>query len=988
MEIFWFIMTCVFFYLWINKKPAPDTNNVIVESKDDDTVPDDFNYRTGEVESQETEQAAVSRAENDDNLVLEEVVLLSPEDQAKQKAKHDLQNINTALYVASFLLVAAAALFISTTTLSESLKFVGVWLITLIFYITGLILYQTVEKLRPAAVAFTDTGLALLPFTGIAMYNSILPDAAVCWFITSLVSLAAFTYATVCLKNQVLSYLTLAFGVSLSASSVATLDVGLIWYFVATIVFGSLMTILSAIKPSWIPEYFSKPIQKTNHWIVPLTIIASLFAANAMTIRDYWIISLVSTFYYGAVAASSAKTRDTALFVVRLLASLTAILMAYDLSDSSWVAVGLTVTFIGMLQSVISTNFLPKHDTSSDQNGLWLWLGFGMQLIAPMFVMNDESWAILVTAQLLIMLTTSFSISYMLRRASLSSFGTIALAFLPYIIGFHVFVPALEEQWVSLPYIILAAFTTAILSYKKFVDNLPSIRPYLQLNFGIFLVESLIFTSAVSDGWGIALWSIGTLLAYCMMYIEKQPWISIVANLMILTTIIRFVEPKLDSHWISLIFIVLATASIAFLYMEKYIKTTVVIRPYIIANFVLFIIEVLAFTQNVSDGWGLGLWSAATILTYALMYLESQPWLSIVSNAMIWIAVTRYVSPNIESYWVALIFMIFALISLAFLSIEKYFKTPSSTRLYLTANFSLFAIESLILTSGMDKEWGLFLWSTASASTYCLTYLLRIPLISIVANAVSLISIIRLVDILEISYEWKGIVVAWITLVLFYAAYWLLKTSQKNQYTAYFWWFGTIFFGVINLFGLQNSNESIITAAGLGLLVEAFIIALEGWTRNKYIYYDAAAIIATIGLQRIVNISAPELDLLLYTHWWALVFAGLGYLYYAANNSQSSKIRTIIAFSIISYFSGSAALGAYGTSDVPYRLIFLMDHIFILVVGSVLSKKLYTTWGAVGIILAVLWMLAGYTYLLLAFAALLLIAVAIYALVKQSKNTK
>jgi len=641
-----------------------------------------------------------------------------------------------------------------------------------------------------------------------------------------------------------------------------------------------------------------------------------------------------------------------------------------------------------MMQSVISTMFLPEHPTYESQNGLWLWLGFGMQLIAPLFVLGDEAWAIVVTAQLLIMSISSFSLAYWLRQVGLTLFGTISLALLPYVIGLHVFDPALGEQWISLTYIVFASCAAAILSFKKFIASSPSIHPYLQLNFSLFVVIALLFTTNVSDGWGIALWGISTILVYCMMYVERQPWLSIVANLMILTTILRFVEPTLDSHWISFIFIVLATISIAILSIEKRIVTSLTIRPYIIANFSLFIIEALSFTGNVSDGWGFGLWSAATILVYLLMYLERQPWLSILANIMIWVSITRFVGPNIESYWVALIFMTLALISLAFLSIEKYFKTPASTRLLLSANFGLFAIESLMLTHGMDKGWGLFLWSTASIATYCLIYLERKPLLVVVANTLSLISIIRLVDVIEVSETWKWIAVAWIALTLFYTAYWLLKSFSKDQYGVYFWWSAAVVFGLINLFNLQNFDKSVVTAAGFGLVVEAFVIALEGWNLKKYAYYDAAAIIATIGLQRIVYISAPDINLLVYTHWWAIVFAGLGYLYHTASNENSSKIRTIIAFSIISYFSGTAALGAYGTSDVPYRLIFLLDHIFILIIGSIISKKMYTIWGAVGVILAVLWMLAGYTYLLLAFVAFVLIGAAIFALVKQSKNTQ
>ena len=78
-----------------------------------------------------------------------------------------LRNIDITLYVAALLMVAAASLFIAIA-LPPTAKVVGLGLVTAGFYAVGLVMHARSERLRPAATAFTATGLALLPMTGLA----------------------------------------------------------------------------------------------------------------------------------------------------------------------------------------------------------------------------------------------------------------------------------------------------------------------------------------------------------------------------------------------------------------------------------------------------------------------------------------------------------------------------------------------------------------------------------------------------------------------------------------------------------------------------------------------------------------------------------------------------------------------------------------------------------------------------------------------------
>ena len=182
-------------------------------------------------------------------------------ERAEQKQRQELRNINTILYTASFLLVGAAALFIGFSTLaSPSFKFVTLLLATFGFYAIGLYLYERSHKLKPAATAFVGTGLALIPFVGLAFNSFIVRDPALSWFLTSLLGLVAFLFAVSRIRSTVMAYLTLAFTFSLATSTVSVLDAPYLWYFVSIIVTASLLSYIAFKLPGRVPGYLKKPL--------------------------------------------------------------------------------------------------------------------------------------------------------------------------------------------------------------------------------------------------------------------------------------------------------------------------------------------------------------------------------------------------------------------------------------------------------------------------------------------------------------------------------------------------------------------------------------------------------------------------------------------------------------------------------------------------------------------------------------------------------
>ncbi len=225
----------------------------------------------------------------------------SAEEAAARRERRDRQNINVTLYVASLLLVAAAALFVGTA-LPPMMRFAGVCSVAALFYGSGFILHHRVPRLKPAAVAFTGTGLALVPVIGLALYSFVWQNGPAAWLATSLVGTLAYIAAALRLESRVLAYLSLTFLVSTAWSGMAVLGAALVWYFVMLIAVAVLFTLLSLVRPGWLPPLFLRPLITVHPVVVPAVALAATFLLRT-SLAEYALILGLSGAYFAAMAA-------------------------------------------------------------------------------------------------------------------------------------------------------------------------------------------------------------------------------------------------------------------------------------------------------------------------------------------------------------------------------------------------------------------------------------------------------------------------------------------------------------------------------------------------------------------------------------------------------------------------------------------------------------------------------------------------------------
>ncbi|MDP9997815.1 hypothetical protein [Pseudarthrobacter sulfonivorans] len=301
----------------------------------------------------------------------------TPAQRQARREKRDRQNINITLYVASLLLVAAAALFIGTS-LPPTMRFAGVCTVTALFYGAGFVLHARVPRLRPAAVAFTGTGLAMVPVAGLALYNFALPDGPTAWLLTSLVGTVAYVAAAVRLESRVLVYLSLTFVASTAFSGVSVLGGALVWYFAALIGVAVVLSCLALGRPGWLPPVYVRPLMVLHPYVVPAVAVAATCVPLYLDKAEYALIIALCGIYFALMAMVQGPRGLRNFYAARAALTVAAAVEIWDLtgrgSDSLLaVCVLLAVQALGLalLTDRLTTRFpeaaqLPQAPAGSD----------------------------------------------------------------------------------------------------------------------------------------------------------------------------------------------------------------------------------------------------------------------------------------------------------------------------------------------------------------------------------------------------------------------------------------------------------------------------------------------------------------------------------------------------------------------------------------------------------------------------------------------
>lgn len=859
---------------------------------------------------------------------------LTPEQVATEKERRTLQNLNTLLYLGSFLIVAAAAVFV-TLVMPAAVKLTSLVLVTLAFYVTGLILHTKSTRLKPAALAFVGTGLAILPFVGFALTALGGFSGQSAWFITSLVGLVAYGVAAVRLQSQLVSYLTMAFVLSLALSAVSTLGLSILWYFIVTIGVSVLCNSLHYLWPTLLPSVFWQPVQQTGIYTTPIALLASLFTANAMDLFMYEVLFGLATAHYLVVWLE--RRALVYELTIRALAHTTLFIVACDMVDTSTQPgiIGLILAWMGLalMQITYSMVRVRLADTASKAREVAI-LSVMITLIVLaipswLFVHHPANW---VTGTIAVLGLVFVGIALRMRQAGWV-YGTLtATVLLPFMLARWVAEPAVPYEIVAVVFAATGALSLVVLERLRAAGKSGAVQ--LLAATGVFAYGACVVMSGMLEFTNIAL-----------------AWTSLVtAGLFVLASyVLRSVAPEIIA---ALLLVVAIAAGVDALQIDgnwQFLIATVASAVVLLSGALVHHVYGERTRRN-----GLAVLAAAVFAGLGLVFYDTTTTVQATATALLLLAgvsalALRIALPNRAGFTSSL--ALCAYIAYPVLALPSAFAAGQG---WLT--LATLAIAGILWIS---------------------SYLERLPVLLVIGHAVFYGGLQALWSWLDFNETWRLFGTVWLAAGVWYLWYWYSYGRQDTTRQVLSFGAVQVALGLVVLSYLFSGDTTFVMAAAGSLLAAAGILAVHGYLVNNKVYIEVAIYAATVGLQRMTAELLPELNMVAYAHWWALV------LVLVALWRKQLHTRFIVGLSFITASTGWYALAG----EQGYSLLFLVEHLIVGVIGAILRKQWAMWWGIIAVVVAILYFLRNYTALALLFLGFLLILFVIWRLLKVSKKS-
>lgn len=862
-------------------------------------------------------------------VVMLEPIAAAP---ALTPAEQSLRNLNTVLYMASFLLVAAAAAFVATA-MPADVRLVGLITVVVLFYGVGMVLHAHVARLRPAAAAFIGTGLAILPFVGVALHLlGGVPEAA-SWFAISLIGLIAYAVAAVVLQSQVVSYLTMAFVLSLVSSAVAAASLPIIWYFIALIIVSLLANVASFLWPRRIPYLFRLPVEQTGQLVTPLAVLASLFVVSRMTIQMYEVLFLVVSAHYMVVWLQQRLYWQVA--VVRGMLHLAFLVFAWDWTRGTpeaflwWWLVGVS------FQAAVSVIAARRVDAIVRQREhRWMLAAAGLMVVGGLWWLSAAHAALGVTMSLGALALVALAALWRFRVIDWAYVGLMVSAVLLFVVSRWLASPAWSWHVVVGCFTLLAGASLA--AYAGATTRNCSLR---QIQFWalatvtyavLIALSGLLAQDSMTLGWALAL---AAAVLIGVSYAAQEYMVEVVA--VILAVIAIFIWTSrlpVASVWQLTVSVSLSVAALAAGTAAHHLRRETSRRTALLTLGMVtltFLIGNLAQPERV-------------VPIVSLIILLGAGFASLVLRGLA-------------------------------------HRAPLVVRTLFTGGYALYLILAWMISMALPIEWQVLVYAAAFVALWAGSYLERLPLLTIGGNLMLVVLLAHLWVWLHLDMSWTVFGVAWLAAGLLYGMYWLMveRADVWRQWVC----LGSVW-GILGVASLMNFAAYPVlqeVAAAGSIVVIGATMAVQGYLIRNRDLIEGAIYVATVGLQRVVGIAIPEADVVFYAHWWALVIVLTGWW----RGLGQRSLHAIAAMAIL-----SAGVGSQALVSGSYQLLFLGEHLALLVAGVVYQRQWAIWWGLVASVLAVLYFLRDYTFLWLGFLGLVLIGIVVWRLGRTGRQAQ
>lgn len=484
-------------------------------------------------------------------------------DQPKEP-KDQTKTLNVLLYIGSFLIIAAVMAFIANA--DQSLIAPTVIAITLIAYVTGVILCKTVDYLRPVAKSFIITALIIFPlwvFAFEAMKIGWHPS----FMLSSMFTLAALGITTFVLESQALAYFFYAWVIIFGWSLIPD-DLGInatYWYYLIPAVLSFIPQLLYLMRVKWLPVPLRKATKAYGNAMMPIVAACALpfFLVTGINSELPFLRTLIfGMFFIYFFLRWFHEHEDGTVIGMRasgqiLLFAILSDILNYSLIDSfiHGADFGVCVTMAIMwalsflAQNIIS---LFAHHENNDLNKLERAIGVCsiIAIIAtPALCNNLDASAQAIVRIVVYLIVAALGVVYSLVRKNVHwSLATLAgLLLIPFQIGNQLVRPAWDGWAYVICYAIIGCLILAGYAYLRHIQEKESLTV---ATIGLIITDLIVILAALdvryaSVGWifSAATFAIFGLLSREKVMYELAIWMASFSVYSLAGEIYRATEP-------------------------------------------------------------------------------------------------------------------------------------------------------------------------------------------------------------------------------------------------------------------------------------------------------------------------------------------------------------------------------------------------------------------------------------------------------------
>lgn len=892
------------------------------------------------------------------------------------------------------LFVVAAAVAFAGITQQAGLRAISIWAVALLVYAGGLVVWKVSRRLRPVGVALTGLGLALIPIAGSLLGALDLTSGRLSWFVSSLAGAACYVFAAWLLRSEIVTWFAALFSLSLVMSAVSLTTVPVVWYFVTLILASAVMALVGHFMSSRTRDKFVRPLLLVSEVVAPLAVFVAIASPPRPTSWGYAALFGALAVHYAAGALYRRSfwhpiiAQVAAIFALMSLTHALSQALLFAGDDQAAASFALAAAVGVLLSSVLCAQggMLRSRSHYARACTVLSALALGVSALLATGAISSGDFPHWVT----LLLSLSFALS-----AAASSFSMLRRDS-PFSQGMAVTAGVLAVTWLITP-----------LAHPEAAEWLGEggLQAVTAGGFAVVLAGLVAVQSSIVSRAGRHLTALR----------RTTPIISAVGSLALLLPF--FFVPQIGGPVLSglLAFAVLLVLSgSAFVAKNALLLTGSVpltfavafnvgdasgesavngVIPSVLVGLLSLIVASLITVEAalMADGRR---WRARYSSITALLLAGMLAFSALSVPVVLAIAATPADAPAFGLAACAL-----ALVGVALLlarESQKRILAPhglpaklGTVALGITAVALL--LSSVFLASQGSSPWGLISMLLMTATVFVSAFRERFDPLFAAAALPVFAGVWKIIGFFgTLGTALHVVLSAWFTWLVFFGLFWVLGAMHRRRLTALIVAFAATLVAIVCTPGLEAQVPWLRSlpqvATGVSVMIPAIMLATVARMittgRVSRVLPEVATYIAALGAMAVISGIAEVHPVI---RWHVILVAAWVWAELGSRRGEKAapEVRRIASFAILTLLGVIAGL----VEGSWYSVVFLVDHVALLVYGAVRSRPWALWWGLVASVAAIVWFLKDLVWLALIVLAVVLIAVVVWLLLKGQRST-